>query len=90
MFFVVKSEEVIKPPWEIGSYYPAWEKLKPPRAQKFAYQKGSSAETNGENLKKVILKLQAGDRLIVDPGKYEINDFFDICSSPYSRAVNIF
>lgn len=73
------AQEKTKPPWEIGSYYPAWEKLKPAKAQRHEYQKGASAEINGESLKKAVLKLKAGDRLVVDPGKYEINDLFDIC-----------
>lgn len=85
-FYEAKCDEVVKPPWEVGSYYPTWEKLKPQRAQKFSYQKGSSPEANGENLKKVILKLQAGDRLIVEPGKYEINDFFDICVTGTAKS----
>jgi hypothetical protein len=75
----VDAQDKTKAPWEIGSYYPAWEKLKPQKAQRHEYQKGASAESNGEKLKNAVIKLKAGDRLVVDPGKYEINDFFDIC-----------
>lgn len=59
-------------PWQRGTYEPAWSRTEPLRTKQVVFEQDQSERANGAALANAMGKLQAGDRLEIGPGRYEI------------------
>ena len=65
-------------PWEIGQIYPSWQRVQPQQSSTHAYQEAWTPAQNGEALRKRIAALSAGEALIIEAGRYEVNAFWNV------------
>lgn len=59
-----------EPPWQSGSYDPAWKDVEPKRIISLKYEATNSPEKNGQRLFEALQQLQPGDRLEIASGNY--------------------
>jgi hypothetical protein len=59
-------------PWQRGTYEPAWAQTEPLRTKQVVFEQDQSERANGAALANAMGELQAGDRLEIGPGRYEI------------------
>lgn len=65
-------------PWSVGSLEPAWAGAQPLRTIQLRHDAGKSDEENGVALAAALARLQAGDRLEIEPGRYSVERRLDL------------
>ncbi len=65
-------------PWDSGSIYPAWSKIKPIKVLAHHYNKSKSPEQNGLALAQTIDRLKPGEQLLIERGTYSVNKHWSL------------
>ena len=67
-----------EPVWKQEHIFPIWHRVQPKTTSTHQYQAMWNAAQNGEALRQRIAKLVAGEGLLIEAGRYEVNAFWNL------------
>ncbi|WP_182871365.1 right-handed parallel beta-helix repeat-containing protein [Rhodopirellula sp. JC639] len=65
-------------PWQLGRTSPHWADAKPKRVLQLKHDPQKTDPENGIALKQAVVMLQPGDMLQIGPGRYSVDEKFDV------------